>query len=114
MPKSLDTLYGKGTSKAFAKACGGTTVEAEVDNGTRVYVEWGDGSNMKIDCSPETVHFHSLDSKREGLYTDLCNTLPAFFKERGVKTFTAQPANAEAEAILRRRGGWDEDMRWSL
>ncbi len=112
----LDSLYGKGASSAFRKATGGSIDEVTLDavGGVRVYVDWDDGSVLKIDCYPERVHFLSLTSKRKGLYSELCDTLPDLFRDRGVKVFTAYPANDEAEAVLRKRGEWDDAMRWAL
>lgn len=117
MPKPLDNLYGTGTSKAFASACSAPTVEVETDLGVRVNVEWEDGSVLKIECSPDEVNFLTLRSQREGLYSDLCDTLPELFKDRGVKSFRASPSGPESESILRKRGAWGDDpkgLRWVL
>lgn len=119
MPKPLDSLYGKGTSKAFSEACGASAVEVETDLGVRVNVEWKDGSLLKVECRPDEVNFLTLRSEREGLYSDLCDTLPELFKKRGVETFTARPATPESEAILRKRGDWHQHpkragLRWII
>lgn len=113
-PTDLDSLYGKGTSSAFIGATRAAIEQAPIEDGVRVYVRWEDGSVMKIDCWRERVHFLSLTSERKGLYSDLCDTLPDLFKERGVEVFTAASANEEADAILRKRGGWNELMEWEL
>lgn len=116
MPKPLDTLYSKGTSKAFKKACGTSAVEVETDLGVRVNVEWKDGSVLKIECSPDEVNFLTLRSEREGLYSDLCDTLPELFKERGVRSFRAR-ATEGSKGIVLRRGEWRDDpkgLRWVL
>lgn len=118
MPNPLDTLYTRGTSKAFKEACQGATVETEIDGGVRVYVDWDDGSSMKIDCTPIEVNFQHLNSNREGLYSHLCDVLPDLFKSRGVREFRATAANEESDAILRKRGEWNDgpknSIRWIL
>jgi hypothetical protein len=101
---SLDALYGAGSSAAFREACGGETSEVPIDGGVRVYVDWEDGSTMKIDCRPDEVHFLTLVSKRKGLYTRLVESLSEVF--RGIR-WIAYPTDEEAEAILRKRGGWE-------
>jgi hypothetical protein len=116
-PTDLDSLYGKGASSAFIEATGASTTGAYIEGGVRVYCDWPDGSTMKIDCWPDRVHYLSLTSEREGLYTDLCDTLPELFKGWGVKTFTASAGNDEADAILRKRGEWQDaerGIRWEL
>lgn len=113
----LDSLYGKGASSAFQKATGGSVTEVSIKDGVRVYVGWDDGSVLKIDCFPRYVHYLTLKSYRKGLYTDLCGTLPDLFKQRGVESFTASPADVESDAILRRRGNWQDaerGIRWVL
>lgn len=117
MATDLDSLYGKGTSSAFIGATGASIEQAHIEGGVRVYCSWGDGSVMKIDCSPDRVHFLTLASEREGLYSDLCATLPDLFRERGVEAFTASAADSESEAILRKRGEWEQaerGLRWEL
>ena len=117
MPKPLDNLYGEGTSGAFSEACAAPAVEVETDLGVRVNVEWKDGSLLKVECSPDEVNFLTLRSEREGLYSDLCDTLPELFKDRGVKSFRASPSSTESEFILRKRGRWETDpkgLRWVL
>ena len=116
---TLDELYGRGTAKAFQKACGDPSMkEVSIDEGVRVYVDWADGSTMKIDCSPERVNFLSLTSNRKGLYSDLCNELPELFQRRGVTHFAASPASEQASAVLRKRGDWKtaprRGIRWEL
>lgn len=113
----LDSLYGKGTSSAFIGATGAAIDQAPIEGGVRVYCAWNDGSVMKIDCSPDRVHFLTLNSKRKGLYSDLCESLPELFKDRGVEAFTASAADEESEAILRKRGEWERaerGLRWEL
>lgn len=110
----LDSLYGEGTSSAFIEATGASIEQAAIEGGVRVYVTWGDGSTMKVDCYPDRMHFLSLVSKRKGLYSDFCEKVPPLFKERGVERWTAYPADGESEAILRKRGDWDEHMEWRL
>lgn len=113
----LDSLYGKGASSAFIGATGASTIGAHIEGGVRVYCEWQDGSVMKIDCWPERVHFLTLRSERDGLYSDLCDTLPDLFKGWGVKTFTASAGSEESDAILRKRGDWQDaerGIRWEL
>lgn len=111
---TLDELYSKGTASALKKLVGGQQEQAAIEDGVRVYFEWADGSVMKIDAFADRVHFLTLHSQREGLYSDLCDTLPEFFKDRGVKTFTASARDGESEAILRKRGEWNEEMVWEL
>lgn len=107
---ALSELYETATTAALKQAIGATKItEAELpDGGTRCYIDWADGSVMKIDCTAEEVFFQSLVSETPGLYTKLCDTLPELFKERGVKRFRMVPGNDEAEAILRKRGDWQE------
>lgn len=114
MSKPLDKLYGRGTAKGLRALVGGKIEEAATDDGVRVYFQWGDGSVMKVDAYQDRVHFLTLRSEGGGLYSELCEKLPAFFKARGVKRFTASPRDKEAEAILRKRGEWDESMSWEL
>lgn len=107
---ALSDLYETATTAALKSATGATKItEADLpDGGIRCYVTWADGSAMKIDCTREEVFFQSLVSESDGLYTKLCGTLPALFRERGVKRFRMLPGSPESEAILRKRGGWQE------
>lgn len=108
---ALSELYETATTTALKQATGATKIlEAELvdGSGVRCYVIWSDGSTMKIDCTREEVFFQSLVSESDGLYTKLCGTLPALFRERGVKRFRMLPGSPESEAILRKRGGWQE------
>ncbi len=110
--RTLNGLYGRGTSQAFAAATGGSEVaEVAFPGGVRVYVHWPNGSRMKIDCFPDRVHFLSLHSKRKGLYSDLCDALPDLFCDRGVERFTMSAADEKAEAILLKRGKWERVER---
>lgn len=112
----FDDLYGEGALEEFKHACAGFPQirEAEIDNGVRLYVHWQGGSDMKIDCTSENVHFLWLNSTRERLYTDLCDSLPELFKAWGVETFTAHPSNEAVEKVLRKRGNWNDEMIWVL
>ena len=105
---ALDEVYGEGASKALRAALPNKpkVVEATAPNGSvRVNVTWP-RSTMKIDCTPERVHFAHLQSGRKNLYTELCESLPPLFKERGVVEFTASPADSEAAEVLMKRGEW--------
>ena len=115
--KPLNALYGRGASTAFSAAVGGRVSEVAIDEGVRCYVTWPNGSEMKIDCYPDRVHFLALTSKRRGLYTDLCKVLPDLFRERGVKRFTALAGSDDSDGILRKRGKWragDRGLEWEL
>lgn len=104
----LDEMYGEGMAKAFRTALPDKTKsvnEVQVGDYVRVNVKWA-RSEMKIDCWPERVHYLHLQSGRKGLYSDLCESLPPLFKERGVVTFTASPASTEAAGVLLKRGDW--------
>jgi hypothetical protein len=116
---ALDALYGEGTTTDFHAALPGKpkAEQVEAGGGVRVNVTWQDSSLLKIHCTPESVHFLTLRSEREGLYTDLCESLPALFKARGVRELTCSPAGAESGAILTRRGAWQTSprgLRWEL
>lgn len=116
----LDRLFGEGTSEAFAAALPdgdkATVHELSIHGYIRVNVKWP-RSELKIDCWPEQVHFLHLRSGRKGLYSDLCDVLPELFRERGVKRFTASPADPSAAEILLKRGVWMPGPRglvWEL
>lgn len=108
---TLDELYGAGTAEAFAAATGGECAEVEIPGGVRVYVRWKNRSALKIDAYPDRVHFAALRSTRKNLYSDLCAALPDLFRERGVERFTASPGTPESDAILRKRGEWQDAAR---
>jgi hypothetical protein len=116
---ALDALYGEGTTTDFHAALPGKpkAEQVEAGGGVRVNVTWQDSSLLKIHCTPTRVHFLTLRSEREGLYTDLCKTLPSLFKARGVQEFTCSPADPESGAVLRKRGAWQTSprgLRWEL
>lgn len=100
--RDLDSLYGKGTAAAFIKAIGATVEQAEVPDGVRLYVEWEDGSTMRVDCFAEQWHFLSLASNRKGLAKHVVKSLSAITP---VKRWTAGAANPDAEAVLLKVGG---------
>lgn len=105
----LNEIYGEGMSAALRKALPGklrSYDEVRVGEYARVNVTWPNGSVLKIDCWADRVHFAHLDSRRKRLYTDLCDSLPPLFKERGVERFTAAPANEDAAQVLLKRGEW--------
>lgn len=115
----LSRLYGSGASAAFKAACEAErVVEAESPDGSvRCYVTWTDGSSMKVDCSASEVYFQALESNRDGLYTDLCETLPGLFADWGVTTFRANAADRDSEAVLLKRGGWQRHgngLEWAI
>ena len=108
MSKPLDQIYGEGASKALARALPDKPKVTETlspDGSVRVTIRWP-RSEMKIDCWPDRVHFAHLRSGRKSLYTELCEVLPPLFQERGVREFTASPADAEAAEVLMKRGEW--------
>ena len=105
---ALEQVYGEGVSEALRAALPDKpkVTETPTPNGSvRVTVRWP-RSEMKIDCTPERVHFAHLRSGRKNLYTELCESLPALFRERGVVEFTASPADAETAEVLMKRGEW--------
>lgn len=119
----LDDLYGEGTSQRFLEVLPGeptiqeTRLPVKGKKKVSVMVSWPDTSLLKVVCERKNVHYGVLLSKREGLYSELVNSLPDFFLGLGVETFTAVPEGDESREILRKRGGWDDDettMTWKL
>ena len=90
--------------RAFKKALPGKPVVEH--EGGRFNVRWDDGSVLKIEVSDTNVHYLTLVSEREGLYSDLFDSLPAYFKKQGIQTFTASPRDEASEKVLRTRGEW--------
>jgi hypothetical protein len=125
----LDDLYGAGASAAFALAVtfappfDAPVIEevALAEGNVRANVTWGDAS-AKIECSPDDANWLTLQSGSDdaaGLYTAICDHTPAFFKSRGVVTYTCSPTDDQSEAVLRSRGAWGDldsrgTMRWKL
>ncbi len=104
---SLDALYGVGTAAALPPACDfalsgvACTLVSESDdqNGTNVDLLWKSGAvnvaDMRIRCTAQRVHYDTLRIRPafrgQGAYEALCRRLPAFFRPRGVREFTASP-----------------------
>jgi hypothetical protein len=78
-----------------------------------MHVDWLNGAHMTIRLHGRVAHFLELCSAvgREyptGLYTALCENLPAAFQSLGVEAATMEPATDFARAMLLSRGEWIE------
>ena len=110
---ALEEIYGEGASKALRAALPDKPKVTETpspDGSVRVTVRWP-RSEMKMDCTPERVHFAHLRSGRKGLYGECVESLSAMFKELGVREWTASPADEKAAEILMKRGSWRRGPR---
>lgn len=118
----LDNLYRDRTSAGLRDTLPGNCEVVEgTDDGLRVQVDvtWPHKteSHLRMVCTATEVIFARLDSHRPGLYGDLCEKLPRFFKLRGVERFVMTPENDKSKDKLLERGNWKPAPRgfgWEL
>lgn len=117
----LDALYRPRTTTGLQDTIPGEhrLEQAGDESLVRVDVYWPhkQESHLRIDCTSTTVNFLRLDSHRPGLYGDLCDKLPRFFKLRGVTEFRMCPQDGESRDVLLKRGSWEPvpgGYRWVL
>jgi hypothetical protein len=118
----LDELYRNRTSEGLEDTLPGRCrVEEASDTPDRVQVDvyWDHQkpSHMRIVCTRTEVNFVRLDSGKPGLYGDLCDKLPRFFKLRGVERFVMAPETDKSRDVLLKRGSWKPGgygYRWTL
>jgi hypothetical protein len=112
----LDTLYRARTSEGLEESLPGSfdLVEgSDIPERVQVDVRWPhkQESHLRMICTRDTVIFARLDSHRAGLYGDLVEKLPRFFKLRGVERFVMTPEDDESKDILLKRGNWQPGPR---
>lgn len=111
----LDLLYRPRTSSGLADALPGRPDISEFADRpselVRVDVRWDHATEsfLRMICTRRVVTFARLDAHRAGLYGDLVEKLPRFFKLRGVERFAMSPEDDAARDALLERGRWKPD-----